>query len=142
MLNQILHNLGFSAWNPMQEQTLKASRQENNLLILSPTGSGKTVAFLLPLVENLDPDANHIQSLIIVPSRELGLPIADVFKSMNTHHKVTVVYWGHEVRIESNNLLNPPAVLIGTPGRILDHIQKGNVDLSEVNTLVLDEFDK
>ena len=126
----------------MQEQTLKASRQENNLLILSPTGSGKTVAFLLPLVENLDPDANHIQSLIIVPSRELGLQIADVFKSMKTHHKVTVVYGGHEVRIERNNLLNPPAVLIGTPGRLLDHIQKGNVDLSEVNTLVLDEFDK
>lgn len=142
MLDQILNNLGFSALNPLQEQTLKASQKEDNLLILSPTGSGKTVAFLLPLVENLDSDADDIQSLIIVPSRELGLQIADVFKSMKTNHKVTVVYGGHEMRIERNNLLNPPAVLIGTPGRLLDHIQKGHVDLSGVKTLVLDEFDK
>lgn len=118
------------------------SRKEDNLLILSPTGSGKTLAFLLPIVENLDPAANHIQSLIIVPSRELGLQIADVFKSMKTNHKVTVVYGGHEMRVERNNLMNPPAVLIGTPGRLLDHIQKGNVDVSEVKILVLDEFDK
>src|SRR5690606_12376487 len=142
MLDQILNNLGFSAWNPLQEQTLKASQKEDNLLILSPTGSGKTVAFLRPLVENLDSDANDIQSLIIVPSRELGLQIADVFESMKTNHKVTVVYVGHEMRIERNNLLNPPAVLIGTPGRLLDHIQKGHVDLSGVKMLVLEEFDK
>lgn len=118
------------------------SRKQDNLLILSPTGSGKTLAFLLPIVENLDPAADFIQSLIIVPSRELGLQIADVFKSMKTKHKVSVVYGGHEMRIERNNLLNPPAVLIGTPGRLLDHIQKGHVDLSKVETLVLDEFDK
>src|SRR5690606_11957968 len=61
---------------------------------------------------------------------------------MKTNFKVTVVYGGHEMRLERNNLLNPPAVLIGTPGRLLDHIQKGNVDLSQVQTLVLDEFDK
>src|SRR5690606_14180479 len=142
MLNQILHNLGFSSWNALQEETLKMSRKQDNLLILSPTGSGKTLAFLLPIVENLDPAADFIQSLIIVPSRELGLQIADVFKSMKTKHKVSVVYGGHEMRIERNNLLNPPAVLIGTPGRLLDHIQKGHVDLSKVETLVLDEFDK
>ena len=142
MLNQILNNLGFSAWNPMQEETLKISKKEDNILILSPTGSGKTVAFLLPVAENIDPEANYIQSLIIVPSRELGLQIAEVFKSMKTNNKVTVVYGGHEMRVERNNLMNPPAVLIGTPGRLLDHIQKGNVDVSEVKTLVLDEFDK
>lgn len=142
MLNQILHNLGFSSWNALQEETLKMSRKQDNLLILSPTGSGKTLAFLLPIVENLDPAAGFIQSLIIVPSRELGMQIADVFKSMKTKHKVSVVYGGHEMRIERNNLLNPPAVLIGTPGRLLDHIQKGQVDLTKVETLVLDEFDK
>lgn len=142
MLDQILNSLGFSALNPMQEETLKISKKEDNLLILSPTGSGKTVAFLLPLVENIDPDAAFIQSLIIVPSRELGLQIAQVFKSMKTNYKVTVVYGGHEMRVERNNLMNPPALLIGTPGRLLDHIQKGHVDLSQVKTLVLDEFDK
>src|SRR5690606_36896077 len=115
-------------------------KREDNLLILSPIGSGKTVAFLLPVVKSLESDANYIQSLIIVPSRELSLQIAEVFKSMKTNHKVTVVYGGHEMRVERNNLMNPPAVLIGTPGRLLDHIQKGNVDVSEVQTLVLDEF--
>lgn len=126
----------------MQKETLKTSKREDNLLILSPTGSGKTIAFLLPIAENMDPTALHIQSLIIVPSRELGLQIAEVFKSMKTNYKVTVVYGGHEVRVERNNLINPPAVLIGTPGRLLDHIQKDNIDLSQVTTLVLDEFDK
>ena len=142
MIDQILKNLNFSALNPMQEEALKTWEREDNMLILSPTGSGKTVAFLLPLIQHLDPDSRDIQSLIIVPSRELGLQIAQVFKSMKTNYKVTVVYGGHEVRVERNNLMNPPAVLIGTPGRLLDHIQKDHVDLSEVKMLVLDEFDK
>lgn len=142
MLDHILNSLGFDSLNPMQEKTLEASRSSDNLLLLSPTGSGKTLAFLLPIVENLTPNKGDIQGLIIVPSRELGLQIAEVFKAMKTNFKVTVVYGGHEVRIERNNLLNPPAVLIGTPGRLLDHIQKGNVDLTGVKFLVLDEFDK
>lgn len=142
MFEQILKNLKFSEFNPMQEEALKISKREDNLLILSPTGSGKTIAFLLPLVENLDPDLDAIQGLIIVPSRELGLQIAKVFQSMKTNFKVTVVYGGHEMRVEKNNLINPPALLIGTPGRLLDHIQKGNIDLSQVKMLVLDEFDK
>ncbi|HLW19257.1 MAG TPA: DEAD/DEAH box helicase [Cyclobacteriaceae bacterium] len=142
MLDQILKNLNFSALNPMQEETLKTCKREDGVLILSPTGSGKTVAFLLPIVASLDPDSTDIQSLIIVPSRELGLQISQVFKSMKTDYKVTVCYGGHEMRVERNNLANPPAVLIGTPGRLTDHLEKGNIDLGNVRTLVLDEFDK
>jgi len=142
MLDQILKNLNFSSLNPMQKETLKTCKREDGVLILSPTGSGKTIAFLLPLVESLDPDSNAIQSLIIVPSRELGLQISQVFKSMKTNFKVTVCYGGHEMRVERNNLANPPAVLIGTPGRLTDHLEKNNIDLSTVRTLVLDEFDK
>ena len=126
----------------MQEETLKTCKREDGVLILSPTGSGKTVAFLLPIVASLDPDSTDIQSLIIVPSRELGLQISQVFKSMKTDYKVTVCYGGHEMRVERNNLANPPAVLIGTPGRLTDHLEKGNIDLGNVRTLVLDEFDK
>ncbi|MEX2595180.1 MAG: DEAD/DEAH box helicase [Anditalea sp.] len=126
----------------MQEETLKTCKREDNVLILSPTGSGKTIAFLLPILENLDPGSKAIQSLIIVPSRELGLQIEKVFKSMKTSFKVTVCYGGHEMRVERNNLSVPPAVLVGTPGRLVDHIQKENIDLSQVETLVLDEFDK
>jgi len=142
MLDQILERLNFSAWNEMQEQALKTFRKEDNILILSPTGSGKTLAFLLPILESLDPASKSIQSLVIVPSRELALQILQVFKSMKTPYKVTVCYGGHEMRVERNNLLNPPAVLIGTPGRLVDHINNKNIDLGQVETLVLDEFDK
>jgi ATP-independent RNA helicase DbpA len=142
MLEQILKNLDFSALNPMQEETFSTYKREDNLLILSPTGSGKTVAFLLPILENLNPGCKAIQSLIIVPSRELGLQIEQVFKSMKSSYKVTVCYGGHDMKIERNNLAIPPAVLIGTPGRMVDHLQKGNLDLSQVGILVLDEFDK
>src|SRR5690606_5491757 len=131
MLDQILKNLNFSSLNPMQEETLKTCKREDNVLILSPTGSGKTIAFLLPILESLDPDSNAIQSLIIVPSRELALQISQVFKSMKTPFKVTVCYGGHEMRVERNNLNNPPAVLIGTPGRLLDHIQQENISLTQ-----------
>ena len=126
----------------MQEETIKSCKREDNVLILSPTGSGKTIAFLLPILENLDPDSKEIQSLIIVPSRELGLQISQVFKSIKSSYKVTVCYGGHEMRVERNNLSNPPALLIGTPGRLVDHLQKDNIDLSQVKILVLDEFDK
>jgi len=142
MLDQILKILNFSSLNPMQEETLITCKREDNVLILSPTGSGKTIAFLLPILESLDPESNAIQSLIIVPSRELALQISQVFKSMKTSYKVTVCYGGHEMRVERNNLNNPPAVLIGTPGRLLDHIQQENINLTQVQTLVLDEFDK
>src|SRR5665811_685402 len=128
MIDQILKRLNFSALNPMQEETLKTHQREDNLLILSPTGSGKTVAFLLSMLENLDPGSKAIQSLVIVPSRELGLQIEQVFKSMKTSFKVTFCYGGHEMRVEKNNLAVPPAVLIGTPGRLVDHIQKENID--------------
>ncbi len=90
MLEQILKTLNFSALNEMQEETIKSCKREDNVLILSPTGSGKTLAFLLPILENLDPDSKEIQSLIIVPSRELGLQISQVFKSRKASYKVTV----------------------------------------------------
>lgn len=142
MLDQILETLNFSSLNEMQEETLKSFRREDNILILSPTGSGKTLAFLLPVLENLKPESINIQSVIIVPSRELGLQISQVFKSMKTNFKVTVCYGGHDMRVEKNNLVNPPALLIGTPGRLVDHIQKNHIDVGQVETLVLDEFDK
>jgi ATP-independent RNA helicase DbpA len=142
MLDQILETLNFSSLNEMQEETLKSFKREDNILILSPTGSGKTLAFLLPILEILKPESKDIQSVIIVPSRELGLQISQVFKSLKSSFKVTVCYGGHDMRVEKNNLVNPPALLIGTPGRLVDHIQKNHIDVSGVETLVLDEFDK
>lgn len=138
----ILNNLRIEALNEMQEATINAIEQQPNLILLSPTGSGKTLAFLLPLVHSLDASNRKSQALIVVPSRELALQIESVFKTMGTGLKVTTCYGGHKREIEENNLVQPPALLIGTPGRLADHIRRNNITTDSIHTLVLDEFDK
>ena len=138
----ILNNLRIDALNEMQTATIDAFSQNPNLVLLSPTDSGKTLAFLLPIVNSLDRTNKKSQALIIVPSRELALQIESVFKTMGTGFKVTTCYGGHKREIEENNLLQPPALLIGTPGRLADHIRRENITTDSIHTLVLDEFDK
>lgn len=138
----LLLNLGIESLNKMQEMAQDAILNDNNILILSPTGSGKTLAFLLPIFQMLQEDCKDVQCLILVPSRELGLQIEQVWKKMGTNYKVNVCYGGHSIETEINNLSNPPAVLIGTPGRIADHIDRGTFSTKEIQTLILDEFDK
>ena len=140
--NNILLNLGFDQFNEMQVAAQEAILEENNVLLLSPTGSGKTVAFLVPIFEMLQPEIQSVQCLIIVPSRELGLQIEQVWKKMGTNYKVNICYGGHSIDTEIKNLSSPPAVLIGTPGRIADHIERGTFRLDKIQTLILDEFDK
>ncbi|WP_348825483.1 DEAD/DEAH box helicase [Flavobacterium aestuarii] len=140
--NNILLNLGIESLNEMQETAQDVILNDNNVLLLSPTGSGKTLAFLLPVLEMLQPEILSVQCLILVPSRELGLQIEQVWKKMGTDYKVNVCYGGHSIDTEIKNLSNPPAVLIGTPGRIADHIDRGTFRLDKIQTLILDEFDK
>ncbi|CAN1522539.1 SrmB Superfamily II DNA and RNA helicases [Flavobacteriaceae bacterium] len=140
--NNILLNLGIESLNEMQEVAQDAILNDNNVLLLSPTGSGKTLAFLLPILEMLQPEILSVQCLILVPSRELGLQIEQVWKKMGTDYKVNVCYGGHSIDTEIKNLSNAPAVLIGTPGRIADHIDRGTFRLDKIQTLILDEFDK
>jgi ATP-independent RNA helicase DbpA len=139
---QILTNLGISALNPMQEAAQKAIRQDNDTFLIAPTGSGKTVGFLLPILQLLRPEQTTVQCLILAPSRELAMQIEQVWKKMATGYKVNVCYGGHPVETEIRNLSNPPALLIGTPGRIADHITRRSFSLDGIHTLVLDEFDK
>lgn len=140
--NNILLNLGIENLNEMQIAAQETILGDNNILLLSPTGSGKTLAFLLPIFEMLKPEMLSVQCLILVPSRELGLQIEQVWKKMGTDYKVNVCYGGHSIETEIKNLSNPPAVLIGTPGRIADHIDRGTFRLDKIETLILDEFDK
>jgi superfamily II DNA/RNA helicase len=141
-LQNILTNLEIENLNEMQVVAQNAIISDNNILLLSPTGSGKTLAFLLPVFEMLKPEILSVQCLILVPSRELGLQIEQVWKKMGTDYKVNICYGGHSIDTEIKNLSNPPAVLIGTPGRIKDHIEKGTFRLDKIETLILDEFDK
>ncbi|WP_460978269.1 DEAD/DEAH box helicase [Spirosoma knui] len=140
--NRVLANLGITTLNPMQEAAQTAILQDNDTFLISPTGSGKTVGFLLPVLSLLKPDQNTVQCLILTPSRELALQIEQVWKKMATGYKVNVCYGGHAMETEINNLSNPPALLIGTPGRITDHIDRQTFALDGIHTLVLDEFDK
>ena len=138
----LLLNLGIENLNEMQISAHETILNDNNVLLLAPTGSGKTLAFLLPIFELLDEYVAGVQCLILVPSRELGLQIEQVWKKMGTNYKVNACYGGHSIETEIKNLSNPPAVLIGTPGRIMDHIDRGTFKVDRIQTLVLDEFDK
>lgn len=138
----MLESIGISALNPMQEAAQKAILQDNDTFLIAPTGSGKTIGFLLPVLQLLEPDRNVVQCLILTPTRELALQIEQVWKKMATGYKVNVCYGGHPMETEIRNLSNPPAILIGTPGRISDHITRQTFSLGGIQTLVLDEFDK
>ncbi len=142
MVEKVLGNLKIAALNDMQLKTVAAAEKGKDLILLAPTGSGKTVAFLLPVLKNLRADLKVVQAVILVPSRELALQIEQVFRQMGTGFKVNCCYGGHPVRTERNNFEEPPAVLIGTPGRIAYHLRHENFDESGAHTLVLDEFDK
>lgn len=138
----ILGSLGFEKLNEIQQASLEANAKNDNVVLLAATGSGKTLAFLLPLLETLNPEINNVQALIIVPSRELAIQIDDVFRKMTTGFKVTLCYGGHKRETEENNLIEPPTLIIGTAGRLADHIRRNNFSLDNISTLVLDEFDK
>jgi superfamily II DNA/RNA helicase len=126
----------------MQETAQETILSQPNILLLSPTGSGKTLAFLLPIFQLLQPEINAVQCLILVPSRELAIQIEQVWKKMGTSYKINACYGGHSLETELKNLSNPPAILVGTPGRIADHIDRNSFETKEIKTLVLDEFDK
>lgn len=140
----ILENLklksGINHLNEMQRQVAQA--QGNELVVISPTGSGKTIAFSIPMLRNLVSPMGKPQSIILAPSRELVMQIAEVIRPIATGYKTTAFYGGHSMIDETNSLSTPPDIIVATPGRMLDHINRGNVDLSGVRTLVFDEYDK
>ncbi len=139
---QTLEKLGIEKLNLMQIAAQKAILAEKDTFILSPTGSGKTLAFLLPLYQLLSKEIKDIQCLIISPTRELAIQIESVWKKMGTGFKINACYGGHDMAIEIQNMQNPPAVLVGTPGRISDHIERKTINIENINILILDEFDK
>lgn len=139
----ILCNLKIEELNPMQHAMLNSDLTHKDIILLSPTGSGKTLAFLLPLLENLGAGVDTAQVLILSPSRELALQTTHVFNSMNASFKAYCCYGGHSVDEEKKSIRNAhPAVIVSTPGRILDHLRRGNLAPATIHTLIIDEFDK
>lgn len=144
-INDILHAIqtrqGIARLNPMQ-QTM-STVGSNEVILLSPTGSGKTIAFAIYMLRHLaSPSAGSVQAVVIAPSRELVLQIGGVLRSIATGFKVVTFYGGHSMTDEVNSLSVVPDIIVATPGRLLDHIRRRQVELDGVSVLVLDEYDK
>ena len=139
---EILNKFNIQELNPMQEEAISVIDSTANTIILSPTGTGKTLAFLLPLIKLLDSECKEIQALILVPSRELAIQIEQVIRNMGSGYKVNAVYGGRAMSKDKIELKHEPAILIGTPGRIADHFSNNRFSRESIKTLILDEFDK
>ena len=138
----ILAKFDIEELNEMQEEATLAIHSAGEVVVLSPTGSGKTLAFLLPIMSEIDRGNEAVQAIIIAPSRELVIQIEQVARQMGSGAKINAVYGGRHFSKDRQELKTPPSVLIGTPGRLADHLRRGTVSGEDVKILVLDEFDK
>ena len=137
-----LSALGIEALNPMQEEMLGEVRRHDSLVLLSPTGSGKTLGYMLPILEAMQPQV-HPTVLVLVPSRELAIQTQSVATRLCRDAKPYACYGGRPAMDEHRAMRNlSPQMIVGTPGRVLDHMQKENFEYSHIDTLVIDEFDK
>lgn len=140
---QILSQMGFAQLNEIQQKILSSAPTRQNVLLLAPTGSGKTIAFLSRVWWMLENGEKH--ALVIAPSRELVQQIAEVWQKMHTGIRCVACYGGHDLRTEQNRLEDlgeERSILVGTPGRLKDHIERENIAVASMDVLVIDEFDK
>jgi len=143
-INRILHNLGVERLSRMQDATAEAiSAGDKDVVVLSPTGSGKTLAYLLPLLQVVDGAIDEVQVVVIVPGRELALQSADVMKKTGSGLRCCSCYGGR-MTMEEHRMLRKvkPHVVFATPGRLNDHLDKGNITPGRIAYVVIDEFDK
>lgn len=141
LLSNINARLGISELNEMQRR-MAGLQLKGTVTLIAPTGSGKTLAFAIPLLKNLGPSDGKVRTVVMAPSRELVMQIFEVIRPIATGLKTVAFYGGHPMQEEVNSLSVTPDIIVATPGRLLDHIKRGNLDLSGVRTLVLDEYDK
>lgn len=138
-----LRELGIQGLNPMQKMAVEHCRSNGSMVLLSPTGTGKTLAALLPLLERLETSCSGVQALIVLPSRELAVQIFEVWRSMATPFHMVALYGGRPLEQEIASLSGAhPSVIVGTPGRLLDHLNRSSFTVDKCNLLVIDEFDK
>ena len=140
---QALRRLDIEKLNAMQLAALELCRKSGSMVLLSPTGTGKTLAFLLPLLERLDPSCNKVQAVIVLPSRELARQVFEVWRAMATPFQMTALYGGRPLEQEIASLGGAStSIIVGTPGRLLDHLNRLSFAVDKCTHLVIDEFDK
>ena len=139
-----LSRMNISAPTPIQEKSIPYLLAGRDLIGQARTGSGKTLAFAVPLAEQCDPSVRQVQALVLVPTRELAIQVSGVMKALAASRRlrVTLLYGGRSLKPEYAALKNGAQIIIGTPGRTLDHLQQGTLDLRSVRFLVLDEADE
>ena len=143
-IEKILKKLGISELNEMQQHAAEAiMRSDGDVVLLSPTGTGKTLAYLLPLVQQLDATSDQVQALVVVPGRELALQSDTVLRDMGSGIRSASCYGGRATMDEHRKLKEiQPQIIFGTPGRLNDHLDKDNINRYHIHWLVIDEFDK
>ena len=138
-----LGKLNITSLNAMQSAAVEFCRKNSSMVLLSPTGTGKTLAFLLPLLERLNPKGKGVQALVVLPTRELAKQVFEVWRSMATQYQIAAFYGGRPLEQEIASLSGvSPAVVVGTPGRLLDHLGRSSFAVDKCSLLVIDEFDK
>lgn len=144
MGNNILDNLGISELNDMQKEMSEAFLHSgSDIVLLSPTGTGKTLAYLLPLVASVDKANDNVQAVVVVPGRELALQSVNVLRAMKCGVRGYACYGGRQTMDEHREIRKlMPQIIFATPGRLNDHIDKDNISIAHVRTVVIDEFDK
>ena len=139
-----LKNLGFKNPTPIQEKSIPELISGHDTVGLAQTGSGKTLAFSLPMMQLIDPELNNVQAIVLVPTRELAQQVLEVVTSLGDSRKIRAVglLGGHSVKEDLKNLDKPTQIIVGTPGRIIDHLQRNTLTLKNVKYAVLDEADQ
>lgn len=139
-----ISRMNISSPTPIQEKSIPHLLAGQDLIGQARTGSGKTLAFAVPLAEQCDPSIMQVQALVLVPTRELAIQVSGVMKALASSQRlrVTLLYGGRSLRPECTALRNGTQIVIGTPGRTLDHLRQGTLDLRSVRFLVLDEADE
>lgn len=143
-INKVLEKLGIEQLNDMQQEARQVILgTKDDVVVLSPTGTGKTLAYLLPLTQLIDAESDEVQALVVVPGRELALQSDTVLKSMGAGLRSQSCYGGRTAMDEHRVLKqNRPQIVFGTPGRLNDHLEKGNISPYHIQYIVIDEFDK
>ena len=142
LITYACQRLGIESLNAMQQATIATCQEAKDVVLLAPTGSGKTLAYLIPLFSRIQPQASRTQAVIIIPTRELAQQVEQVARTIASGYRIVCCYGGHSFRDEARSLETTADVVLGTPGRLLDHVQRGRLQLQDIDTLILDEFDK
>lgn len=143
-LIKILNKSGIADPTPIQKQSIPKIRDGKDVIAEAATGTGKTLAFLLPLLENINSKSNEIQALILTPTRELAIQITNEANKLKEFNDINIlpVYGGKDIASQLKKLNNNIHLIIATPGRLLDHLERKTIDLSKLKTFILDEADQ